>query len=61
MGFTPERGPMTVWTVVKNAPWEFSLGYGLLIVVRRRWVNVVLLAAGLVYYGWSVLPVRFVE
>lgn len=61
MGFVPGRGAMTVWGVVQAVPWEFSLGYGLLIAVRRRWVNVVLLAAGLVYYGWQVLPMRFVE
>jgi hypothetical protein len=61
MGFAPGRGAMTVWGVVKALPWDFCLGYGLLIVVRRRWVNVVLLAAGLVYYGWQVLPTRFVE
>ncbi len=60
-GARPERGPMTAWAVAKTLPWEFCLGYGLLIVVRRRWVNVVLLAAGLVYYGWGVLPVRLGE
>jgi hypothetical protein len=32
-----------------------------LIVVRRRWMNGTLLAAGLVYYGWSVLPMRLGE
>lgn len=48
--------PMTVWSVVSSLPWGFCLGYGLLIVVRRRWVNVVLLTAGLAYYGWNVVP-----
>lgn len=61
MGFAPERGAMTVWAVLQALPWAFSLGYGLLILVRRRWVNVVLLSAGLFYYGWQVLPVRLGE
>lgn len=55
-GRIPEEGPMTVWSVVKSLPWEFTLGYGLLIFVRRRWVNVVLLTAGLLYYGWNIVP-----
>jgi hypothetical protein len=60
-GAPPEMGPLTVWAVVKSLPWVFGLGYAVLIGVRRRWVNVVLLAAGLVYYGWEVLPVRLGE
>lgn len=44
---------MAVWSVLKTVPWAFCLGYGVLIVVRRRWVNVALLAAGLVYDGWG--------
>lgn len=51
-------GPMTVWSVAASLPWLFCLGYGLLITVRRRWVNVALLTAGLVYFGWSIVPVR---
>lgn len=50
--------PMTVWSVVSSLPWGFCLGYGLLIVVRRRWVNIVLLTAGLIYYGWEIVPER---
>lgn len=61
MGLTPERGPMTAWGVVASLPWLFCLGYGLLIVVRRRWVNIAVLAAGLVFYGWQVLPLRLGE
>jgi hypothetical protein len=60
-GAFPEAGPMTVWSVLKSVPWAFCLGYGVLIVVRRRWVNGTLLAAGLVYDGWSVLPMRLGE
>lgn len=60
-GAFPDAGPMTVWGVLKSLPSGFCLGYGVLIVVRRRWVNVLLLAAGLVYYGWEVLPVRLGE
>lgn len=60
-GEGPGAEPMTVWAVAKTVPWGFCLGYGLLIVVRRRWVNVGLLAVGLVYYGWQVLPVRLAE
>jgi hypothetical protein len=26
--------------------------------VRRRWFNIALLLAGLVYYGWQVVPQR---
>lgn len=57
-GQSPEAGPMTVWSVAQSLPWEFTLAYGLLILVRRRWFNVALLAAGLVYYGWQVVPQR---
>lgn len=60
-GAFPEAGPVTVWGVLESVPWAFCLGYGLLIVVRRRWVNVALLAVGLVYYGWEVLPMRLGE
>lgn len=51
-------GPMTAWAVVKSLPWEFSLGYAALIVVRRRWFNIALLTAGLIYYSWSIVPER---
>lgn len=47
MGFAPGMGATMVWAVVKSLPWECSLGYDLMIVVRRRRVNIVLLAAGL--------------
>lgn len=57
-GGEPDAGPMTVWSVVASLPWLFGLFYGLLIVVRRRWVNVVLLTVGLLYYGWSIVPAR---
>jgi hypothetical protein len=60
-GAFPEAGPMTVWSVLQSVPWAFCLGYGVLILVRRRWVNGTLLAAGLAYYGWSVLPMRLGE
>lgn len=55
-GAAPDAGPMTIWSVAATVPWEFCLGYGLLIVVRRRWFNIALLAAGLIYYGWSIVP-----
>lgn len=57
-GQIPEQGPMTVWSVITTVPWEYSLIYGVLIAVRRRWVNVVLLTAGLLWYGWGILPGR---
>ena len=50
--------PMTVWSVVSSLPWGFCLGYGLLIVVRRRWINIALLTVGLIYYAWTIIPVR---
>lgn len=49
---------MTVWSTLANGPWLLCLGYGVLIVVRKRWVNVALLAAGQVYFGLQVVPVR---
>ncbi|WP_428150680.1 hypothetical protein [Brevundimonas sp.] len=57
-GAHPDWGPITVRGVLAGSPWDFCLGYGLLIVVRRRWVNITLLAAGLIYYGWEVVPGR---
>ncbi|WP_292026581.1 hypothetical protein [Brevundimonas sp. UBA2416] len=56
IGDFPEAGPITVWGVLKAAPWEFTTLYALLIFVRRRWVNIVLLTAGLAYYAWQIVP-----
>lgn len=58
IGDYPEAPPITVWGVLKNGPWGFVTGYALLIVVRRRWVNVALLAVGLAYYAWHIVPMR---
>lgn len=57
-GLFPDAPAMTVGSVLASLPWLFCLGYGLLIVVRRRWFNIALLTAGLVYYGWQVAPER---
>ena len=57
-GQLPDAPAMGVGSVLASLPWVFCLGYGLLIVVRRRWFNIALLAAGLVYYGWQVVPER---
>lgn len=54
----PDAPAMTAGSVLASLPWEFCLGYGLLIFVRRRWFNIALLAAGLVFYGWQVVPDR---
>lgn len=57
-GQWPDAPAMTVGSVLASLPWEFCLAYGLLIAVRRRWFNIALLAAGLVFYGWQVAPER---
>jgi hypothetical protein len=57
-GGQPEWGAVTFWSVVASLPWVFGLGYGAMILVRRRWFNIALLLAGLVYYGWQVVPQR---
>ncbi len=57
-GEAPGWGPMTPGAVVASLPWVFCTGYGLLILVRRRWFNIALLAAGLVLYGWEIMPVK---
>ncbi len=57
-GQWPNAPAMTPGRVVASLPWAFCLTYGLLIVVRWRWFNIALLAAGLVYYGWQVAPER---
>jgi hypothetical protein len=46
-----------MWTV----PWIYIGPYGLLIFVRNRWVNTLVLAACLVLYAASVLPVTLSE
>lgn len=56
IGDYPQLGPITVWGVLKQSPWEFVPLYALLIFVRRRWVNIVLLTAGLAYYAWQIVP-----
>ena len=52
----PQAPPMTLWAVVQSSPWAFCLYYGLLIVLRWRWLSILLLAAGLIYYGWDSVP-----
>ena len=56
MGDYPELGPITVWGVLKDAPWLYVPLYALLIFVRRRWVNVLLLTIGLAFYAWQIVP-----
>lgn len=39
-------------------PWDFCLAYAVLMLVRIRWLNILLLTAGLIYCGWEVIPMR---
>ena len=57
-GGRPGMGPLTPWKAIMTAPWGFCLAYGLMIVVRVRWINILILTAGLIYYGWEVVPTR---
>ncbi|KQS53680.1 hypothetical protein ASG17_14255 [Brevundimonas sp. Leaf363] len=57
-GGRPSLGPLTLWGAIARSPWLFCVGYGLMIVVRIRWLNILLLTAGLLYYGWEVIPTR---
>ncbi|RZJ05027.1 MAG: hypothetical protein EON89_05730 [Brevundimonas sp.] len=52
-----EAWPTTLRELVVNLPWE-CLAYGALIVVRRRWVNIGLLSALLLYNAWFIVPIR---
>lgn len=54
---TLETWPTTVWTLVVNLPWE-CIAYCTLILVRRRWVNIVGLAALLLYNAWFIVPIK---
>jgi hypothetical protein len=55
-GDFPEAGPITVWGVLKRAPWQYCALYALLIFVRWRWLNVILLTGGLAFYAWRIVP-----
>jgi len=56
VGDNPAREAITVWGVLKAAPWAFVTLYALLIFVRRRWFNLLLLTGGLAYYAWQIVP-----
>ena len=48
--------PPTARDVLVSAPWLYVGLYALLIFVRRRWLNVAVLAVGLLYYAWYIIP-----
>lgn len=58
MGDYPQSAPITLWGVLRNVPWLFIGGYTLLIFVRRRWLNIALLTAGLAFYAWTIVPMQ---
>jgi len=57
-GGRPGMEPLTLWGALANAPWGFCAAYGVLMVVRIRWINILLLIAGLIYFGWQIIPQR---
>ncbi|RYG98123.1 MAG: hypothetical protein EON58_08050 [Alphaproteobacteria bacterium] len=57
-GGRPGMGPLTLWGAIASSPWDFCLAYAVLMLVRIRWLNILLLTAGLLYYGWEVIPTR---
>jgi hypothetical protein len=46
---------------LSRAPWLFVSAYLTLIFVRARWLNILLLTAGLLYYGWGIIGVPLQE
>jgi hypothetical protein len=51
------HGPLDLWTVVSNGPWDYVVLYLVLIFVRIRWLSIALLSGGLLYYAWIVIPI----
>jgi hypothetical protein len=49
-----EGQPVALGDALRWGPWPYVALYLLLIFVRTRWINVVLLAGGLLYYLWDI-------
>jgi hypothetical protein len=46
--------PPSLLEALNRGPWVFVGIYILLIFVRIRWLNTIVLAGGLLYYGWRI-------
>jgi hypothetical protein len=44
-----------------DGPWLYVLVYGLLMVVRNRWANRILLIGALAVYAWTVIKIPLTE
>jgi hypothetical protein len=52
------KPPINWLRVLEHGPWGFVAVYLLLVFVRVRWFNIAILAAGLLYYGWTIATVK---
>jgi hypothetical protein len=48
--------PLTLREALAMAPWAYVAIYLLLIFVRRRWLNILVLTGCLIYYTWYIVP-----
>lgn len=58
LGLIPGAAPFDWMRVLGNAPVIFGSAYLLLILVRNRWLHIVVLTAGLLFYGWQIMGMR---
>lgn len=52
--------PPSLFDALARGPWLFVGVYTLLIFVRTRWLNIAVLAGGLLFYGWriAIIPLQ---
>lgn len=51
----PGFPPLTLATALERAPWVYVTLYALLIFLRVRWLSIVLLSGGLLYYTFFIV------
>ena len=54
-------GGVNMGVELANGPWVFVALYLVLVFVRLRWLNILLLTGGLLYYGWEIVGVGLHE
>jgi hypothetical protein len=54
----PGLPPLTLALAIKHAPWLYVGLYALLIFLRIRWLSIVLLAGGLLYYAFFIIGIE---
>jgi hypothetical protein len=56
-----QKSSLDLLAWVLDGPWVFVPLYLVLIFIRKRWVNIVLLGGGLILYAWAIIPLPIRE